>query len=237
MYRFRVKAYTPETMPLKRLAQYLGPLAELFGVEGVHLVDIQEGSHASALLVGEAFRPEVEMRLAAAGSGGGDPSAERGYKKINALLLEDNTNGAVDAPDGAEILYFPGAKAERPRLRNIRQPGTFDGVVETLGGPNEWVPVGVRTFEGEKVTGFRAQRELIKELASKIYEPVRLSGDGYYSRGDDGIWSLDRFNVHSFSHLEDISISEALSRARLYGRALPTNIVDLVRGEQSDEVA
>ena len=51
-YRFEIDAYTPETIPLSRLSQYLGDLARIMGESAnVHLVRIEKGSTAPIIRV------------------------------------------------------------------------------------------------------------------------------------------------------------------------------------------
>ena len=51
-YRLKIDAYTPETMPLKVMSEYLSDLATLFGEEGcVHLNDVEAGSTCPVVLV------------------------------------------------------------------------------------------------------------------------------------------------------------------------------------------
>ena len=44
-YRFKIDAYSPETIPMARLAEYMSDLAVLFGNrENVHFVQLEPGS-------------------------------------------------------------------------------------------------------------------------------------------------------------------------------------------------
>ena len=44
-FQFRINAYTPTTMPLGRLVEYLGELAKILGEDhSIHLVEVDEGS-------------------------------------------------------------------------------------------------------------------------------------------------------------------------------------------------
>ena len=51
-YRFETDAFTPETIPLYRLSQYLGDLARMMGQEtNVHLVKVEKGSTVPVIAV------------------------------------------------------------------------------------------------------------------------------------------------------------------------------------------
>ncbi len=61
-YRFVIDAYSPETLPMSRLAEYMTDLARLFGTaERVHFVRLEAGS---TVLV---QRVEPEARLTSEG--------------------------------------------------------------------------------------------------------------------------------------------------------------------------
>ena len=65
-YRFEIDAYTPETIPLSRLSQYLGDLARIMGESAnVHLVRIEKGSTAPIIRVDWEAEPKVRERLRA----------------------------------------------------------------------------------------------------------------------------------------------------------------------------
>src|SRR5262245_42318262 len=62
-FRFEIKAYTPETMPLQRLAEYLDHLATLLGeAKSVHLVRLEGGSTVPVLAVDWESVPKVKKR-------------------------------------------------------------------------------------------------------------------------------------------------------------------------------
>ena len=56
-----------------------------------------------------------------------------------------------------------------------------------------------------------------KELGRVLFEPVRLFGQGHWSRDMEGQWSLKRFKVHNFDSLEHDSLSTALTKLRAIG--------------------
>ena len=52
VYDFRIDVWRPETLPLKRLAEYASELAKLFGSSNdVHLMKIRRGSEEKELTV------------------------------------------------------------------------------------------------------------------------------------------------------------------------------------------
>src|SRR5262245_31363298 len=77
-YTFKIDAYSPQTMPLARLAEYLRDIATLFGEsERVHLIRIRKGSTVPVLLIEREAEPKVRERLDAVRRNDGPPEAMR----------------------------------------------------------------------------------------------------------------------------------------------------------------
>jgi hypothetical protein len=53
-----------------------------------------------------------------------------------------------------------------------------------------------------------------KQLASKLFEPVRLFGEGRWSRTPEGRWVLNYFRVDHFQELESEGLADALTKLR-----------------------
>src|SRR5437870_4702198 len=59
-YRLKITAYSPDTMPMKRLAEYLADISWLFGEEAyVHLIAIEAGSTCPVLLIDDEAEPRI----------------------------------------------------------------------------------------------------------------------------------------------------------------------------------
>ena len=112
-----------------------------------------------------------------------------------------------------------------PHFRNeaaayAQVEGSLDGEVLRVGGPQKWVggpqkyvPVMLQS-EDQQIAGCWAERRIAKELAQRLFEPVRLFGRGLWMRDGDGKWNLERFIVESFEALRSETLSESLSRLR-----------------------
>src|SRR5215510_14402815 len=113
--RFVMEPYTPETLPLGRLAEYLAQLAKMLGEHGaVHLIELQEGSTVLVNRVDPEAIPAIYGRTAGVKRGDAPREAMEAYRAINALLTQDNGSAALVEQGGAEILDFPGRHVERP---------------------------------------------------------------------------------------------------------------------------
>jgi hypothetical protein len=213
-YRFRIDAYTPETMPMARLAEYLTELAMILGEPtAVHLVRLEPGSTVLVHKIEREAIPKVRERASSVRRGSAPRDAVRAYRAINKLLRDDNGVGVLQEKTGAEIIRFPGREETEEKFASIRQHGSIDGEILRVGGPQKYVPVLLQS-EDQLIAGCWADRRIAKELAQRLFEPVRLFGRGRWSRDADGKWNLEQFIVESFEALRSEQLSDALSRLR-----------------------
>lgn len=212
--RFYVRAYSPDTMPMGRLAQYLAELASILGEpHAVHFVRLEAGSTAVVHTVEKEAVPKVLGRAEAVRRGDAPPEAMRAYRRINTLMSEDNASGALSETSGAVIIEFPGREEQRYEFSYLSQQGTLDGEVIRVGGTADAVPILIRE-SGRVLSGCYAGRSLAKQLARKLFEPVRLFGTGRWNRTEAGEWELDRFNIDRFQELSDEPLSAAVAALR-----------------------
>jgi hypothetical protein len=212
--RFFMEPYTPETLPLGRLAEYLAELAKVLGHHrGVHLIELQEGSTVLVNKVDPEALPTIYERAAAIRGRQAPRDAMDGYSKLNKMLQDDNGSAALFGPEGGEILDFPGRREERPLFSGIEERGEIDGEIARVGGTSDPVPLLLQTTDGT-LSGCYARRVIAKQLAQFLFEPVRLVGAGTWSRTRAGIWVLSRFYVERFEKLEAEPLSTQLLRLR-----------------------
>ncbi len=95
----------------------------------------------------------------------------------------------------------------------MNQVGNISGVVVRVGGVGDSIPVLMES-EGEHVAGCHTNRHLAKSLAHHLFEPVRLSGRGYWMRDAEGRWLLKHFRIDGFKTLEPTTLGSALTELR-----------------------
>ena len=220
-FRLKIEAYTPETMPMARLAEYLAELALMLGEStSIHFVRLDSGSTSLVHRIDREALPKIRARTQSVGRGVGPRDAVRAYKKINRMLRDDNGRavwnrdvaepGPVIVPD---IIVFPGTDDAEQGFEAVRQRGSLDGEVIRVGGSQKLIPVTLQS-EHQEITGCWADRVIAKALAQRLFEPVRLFGTGRWNRNDEGTWKLGIFRVESFATLKPTSLSEALADLR-----------------------
>ncbi len=214
-YRFVIDAYTPDTLPMARLAEYMADLARLLGrTERVHFVRLDAGSAALAHRVDPEAAPEVRNRLHALKRGEAPEDAARAFKTLDRRLADDDAVGSLREGGGAEVIRFPGRERPQPlTFGAFNQPGVLDGVLIRVGGRDDTVPVHLR--DGETVHMCNATRDMARRLAVHLYGPtLRVRGDGRWERDADGVWTMKRFNIAEFDELDDAPLGEIVGRLR-----------------------
>jgi hypothetical protein len=239
-YKFEIDAFSPDTIPLARLSQYLADVAKMMGHESsVHLSRIETGSTVPIIRVDWEAEPKVRERLLAVKVNQGPAEARRAYKEINKRLIEDNANGILIDPSLTNIISFPGRDgANQPQFGPVAQPGVFQGILIKLGGENDPVPVHLQ--DGDEKHIVLAQRRIAKQLAVHLFGPViRVEGNGRWQRNRMGDWEMLEFRVTNFDVLPDGGLKSGVEALRAIPAAWKDSdnpIEDLLRiraGERS----
>jgi hypothetical protein len=215
---FQIDAYTPDTMPMARLAEYIAQLAAILGEEkAVHFVRLAPGSTQVIHKIEREAAPKVHARANAVRRGAGTVEARRAYHRVNRLLREDNGTAVLrDISNGAEIIQFPGIEEREETFSGVKQRGAVDGKLVRLGGVKKWIPLTL-LCESETITNCYCREPVARELGKLIYEHVRLFGNGRWDRDAEGKWSLESMNVDSFEPLRNDTLEDAIARIAMIG--------------------
>jgi hypothetical protein len=215
-YTFRIDAFTPETIPMARLAEYLAVLSDLVGYfQSTHFDRLEAGSACLVCRIDAVDAPKVEQRLARTGQPDAPKDLSKAFDMLDNMLANDNAVGKLSNSTGALIVPFPGR--DRPKalsFPSFRQDGSIDGQIVSIGGKDATAHV-ILQDGGVTYSNIKLTRELARQLRSYLYEQkVRLVGSGRWERSPDGIWKLLDFNVSSFQVLSDASLSDVLASVR-----------------------
>jgi hypothetical protein len=215
-FRFEIDAYTPETIPMERLAQYMADLAMLLGEPtSVHFVRLDRGSTVIVHTVEEEAVPKVRLRARSARSGEGPSDAITAYRRLNRRLLDDNGVGVLSDEVGAQIVDFPGRDLAEPvSFGAFNQECSVDGVVIRVGGVRDPVPVTLQATDSTQ-RHCLATRDLAKMMAHYLFGPeLRVYGIGRWFRDSTGQWNLKRFAARRFDVLGNEPLSAVMARLR-----------------------
>ena len=215
-YRFIIDAFSPDDLPMSRLAEYMGELARLLGrSDQVHFVRLEEGSTVLVQTVEPEAKSEVDERIQSlAYIDPPDNDVFRAFSTLDRYLAEDNATGSLHESGGAEVIRFPGFKRPAPvTFGAFNQFGVLDGVLIRIGGRDDTVPVHLR--DGERIHLCNATREMARRLAVHLYgQTLRVQGDGRWERDADGGWVMKRFNITNFEELDDAPLGQVVQRLR-----------------------
>lgn len=216
-YVFRIDAFTPETLPMARLGEYLTALARLLGhPEHTHFIRLDAGSARLVHKVDPVDAPKVESRLNSVRVGAASKDAMFAHQLIEDLLANDNAIGELsEVLTGRVVIPFVGRNKQKTiSFPPFRENAAIDGQVVSIGGRDATAHATLQDgdiFHSNVVM----KRELARELGKLLYGPsVRLHGSGRYERQNDGGWKLLDFKVDRIELLDDRSIGRTLSELR-----------------------
>lgn len=234
-FSFVIPAYSPETMPLNRLIEYLQQISAVIGdPANLHLVEIKKSSTAPTFRVPRRAALLASERAAQLSRGDGTRDQVRAYNRLRRMVRQDAPKArrpAVLSSTRRVLLEIPAAPEDTGVLTGVRQATTFDGLLISVGGVDA-ASIRLQTFDGRVVAGFVAKRAVAKELARLMYEPVRLSGPGIWGREEDGTWKLEKMLVQSFEPLEEESAAELMARLRAIDIDWPDDVLERLQQER-----
>lgn len=220
-FHLKVTAYSPETIPMARLAEYLSEFAALLGSqESVRFRGVSKGSTVLNAEVPREVVPKVEMRLRDAAAHGRSDQYEDVQKvisRIEGMLRADNARGLV--LEGREsVLEFLGVDAVIPeRIGPVHEATAVEGEVQRVGGADKTLHALLLTADGQTHKLTTRSRELAKRLAMHLFGQVRANGTGVWFRNEQGGWELDELKLEDFEPVTPRSLIEAVSELRSVG--------------------
>ena len=216
---FYVDAYSPETIPMAKLAEYMADFAALLGRENaVHFAGLESGSTKIAVIVEAEDVPKVTTRLDDVRRGVANKEVAKIFEQIDRRLANDNAVGRIYVEDiendDPVLVAFPGReRGKAPAYGPFNQDGHLDGILISVGGKDE--SISIRLQNGNTTyASCDTTREIARELGKHLFEPVRIHGVGRWMRERDGKWTLVRFRVHRFESLGTESLADTVAALR-----------------------
>lgn len=213
---FKIRDFTPRTLPMARLSEYLAEYARLLGSEeAVHFMRVGEGSAALISEVEEPVYASIRRRAIDASRGIGPQDAVKAFQQIDAKLRRDATAATLQSDTDKKILMFPGVTAiPKETFGPFNQPSTVEGIPIKIGGKDSTIPVHIEDSAGGTFI-CNATRELARKLAPYLFGgPIRLHGTGRYTRHADGTWEMIGFNIEYHEELNNDPLPVVIERLR-----------------------
>lgn len=201
---FRLKDFTPETLSVSRLAQYLQELSILLGNEKVYFDKVKKGSACLA------FKTENSNEINKKNLSIVTPEREKAKQQINKMLKEDKTTATLKQ-GRSNIIIFPGTTFDKKETVEIEQEDSIDGYIIKIYKNKKKFCISLQENE-QKVYDCLVSKELAKDLARLLFDvPLRLHGTAKWSRLYTGEWSLQSFIVSNYEQLKDEKLSKILN--------------------------
>lgn len=217
-YVFHISdSYTPKTIPMERLAEYMAALAKLLGESAsVHFSEVFDASTALRAKVDNPAQPKVQQRVIGLRTGDAPADALKAFQLLDDMLRKDNAYGSLTEGDqpGGVIIPFPGKNKPQPApFGPFRQEGTLDGQVFRIGGKDETKHVNIR--DGKREFNLTTNEALAMELRHHLFgDTLRFQGVGTWYRHANGEWELRAFKVAAFEALDNSSLQDVVARLR-----------------------
>jgi hypothetical protein len=214
-FKLRITAYTPATIPMKRLAEYMLSFVNLLGNESrIHFKGLRKGSTVLCADVDPDDYPKIDNRLANLNRGNAPDDVVRAFDSLNDLLREDKASATLKRGT-AQIIKFPGCNIrEFERIGPVKEHGQLEGTIVSVGGEDNTKHITLINLDGEKYKLTTRSIELTKQLGRHLYTMVRVTGEGKWFRNEKGKWELEVFFIQNFEPLEDGNLVEAVAALR-----------------------
>lgn len=221
-YSFWLNAYTPETIPMERLAKYMTQLAKMLGHEhSVHFNRLERGSTVNVMRVEKEAAPKVFDRVEQVARGEAANDASAAFDELNRLLRDDNATGRLSRrtsndPTSAVVLNFPGKDLPKPHTYGpFNEVAVIEGELVRIGGKDASAHALLVDPEG-KTWSCEMDRQLASEMAQYLYKGavLRVTGDARWERLEDQRWQMKSFKVQEFVVLAEDTLEGVTEHLR-----------------------
>jgi hypothetical protein len=217
-FRLVIDAFTPDTLPMERLAEYLKEFASLLGNEAnVHFDKVEKNCAALASFSDRTVTPKIRRRLEEVIEGSAPKTAIKSNSTIDEMMRADNAAGYVDFGGKTKLIEFPGRKrAPQQRIGPVQRRSVIEGQIFQIGGKDETINVHLCNPQKPSET-YRAEVSI--SLARKLMPyflvgKVRLFGEADWYRTDAGwLMSPNSFTAVDFAPLVDCGLDATIKSA------------------------
>lgn len=211
-FRWILEGFTPETIPMSRLAEYMQQLARLLGEEpSVHFVRIERGSVALVANADLGASGKVASRIGAVRRGSAPRDAMAAHSAINSMLETDRAAASLKQ-GGAIVLRFRGAKSSTPAAAEIEDHGSLVGDLYQLAKSRNGYQARLQVKGGAVFCA--ATEQAAMDMRNLLFERVRVHGKGLWRRGDDSAWSPTDFTILGAKKVERAKLRGAVDSLR-----------------------
>jgi hypothetical protein len=243
-YEFWIDAYSPTTIPMKRLGEYMAQLGRLLGQEDyVHFRSLKGGSTGVRVGVQREAVPKIEKQIENVKRAEAANDAINAQIQLNEMLCDDNAVGEFRRVkqgnhEPEPILRFPGREIPKPqRVGPFSEPAIFKGELVRLEGEDDTKHAGIKDSQGRLWAGYMG-RELAVGMREYLFEWVMVNGDARWIRTEAGEWELKSFHITDFKPLLKGALEDDIKALRNMPGSLWKDMDDplgFVREQRKDD--
>ncbi|MDA0369724.1 MAG: hypothetical protein O2995_15195, partial [Proteobacteria bacterium] len=235
IYTFKIEDFTPKSMPFGRLVEYYSEIKRMLGVaDNLHLVNVIESSHGSAFAIDHNHEAALVKRMSALKDGTAPKSAVRAQNTLNAMLKEDGTSGIFYDSSRDNVVNFPGKLSADGTRIQIRDSATFTGELYHIAGTKDDAKIRIST-DAYGVVFCTTTRDIAKALRDFLFEDVKVSGRGVWTKGENGAWDIDDFSITDFAPVTRENLRKAVDRIRARGIDWPSDTLKELRSLEEND--
>jgi hypothetical protein len=218
-YEFWIDVYSPKTIPMKRLGEYMAQLGRMLGYDdNVHFRKLVGGSTALRYAVKHEAITKIDDRLEQIRHAEAANDAMAARDQINEMLRLDGAVGEIrpvrDGKAHQAKLRFAGRDIPKPeKVGPFSEPATITGELVRLEGGDATKHAGIMDSQGRTWSG-DMNREMAIEMRQYLFELVVVSGDARWIRNETGVWELIAFHIKSCKPLGKETLEEDISALR-----------------------
>lgn len=219
-YKFTIEAYSPDTIPMVRLGEYMAEFGRLLAnTASVHFRGIEPGS--TVLKAGVEFEaePKVKRRLDEIKRSEAPTDAADSFGRLNSMLRDDNAIGrifvAANDTTFTEELFLPGREIPvAEQIGPFWEPASIKGQLYRIGGRDDTAHAQLMDSAGRIWNGALTQQQAASMAAEGLYRWFHVTGKARWIRTEEHAWKLLDFQIADFEVLPVDSLAQDIEHLR-----------------------
>jgi hypothetical protein len=220
-YKLWIEAFTPATIPMRRLAEYMVQFARLLANDAsVNFKQLDGGSTTLSAAARYEADPKINARLQGVKRADAANDAIESFERLNEMLSEDNAIGkvyrrATSATVANEVLYLQGKEIpKQEKIGPFTEQATIKARLFRIGGRDETAHAQLLDSAGRVWNGALSQDQATKMSKYGLYQWFSVSGNARWTRAETGEWELVDFRISDFHPLADTSLEADIQSLR-----------------------
>lgn len=218
-YKFKIDAFTPETIPMERLGEYMAEVARLLAnTSSVHFARLEKSSCVLVSEVEWEAAPKVRAHLQSVKRQEASNEDLKVVERLNDMLREDNAVGRLMHDEDGKTnddFYFPGREVQLPQeVGPFNEHASVKAKLYRIGGEDKTAHAQLVDAAGRKWNGDLTQAQAAEMAAAGLYKWFQVDGTARWIRTEKGVWKLVSFHIEKFKPLADRSLDEDLEALR-----------------------